>query len=76
MQTGCACLCWEAVDRPSHQDVSQQMRRLLRMRSFVTVGIFVAAAVLAVWWPVIAMALICLCLIGYLRPDIPNREMP
>ncbi|HYB34944.1 MAG TPA: TMEM175 family protein [Mycobacterium sp.] len=22
-------------------------------------------------WPVVAMALICLCLIGYLRPDIP-----
>jgi uncharacterized membrane protein len=64
-------LCWEAVDRPANEDVSQVMRRLLRMRSFVTIGVFAAAAVVALKWPVVAMALICLCLVGYLRPDIP-----
>jgi len=64
-------LCWEAVDRPAHEDVSQVMRRLLRMRSFVTIGVFLAAALVALKWPVVAMALICLCLVGYLRPDIP-----
>jgi uncharacterized membrane protein len=64
-------LCWEAVDRPAHEDVSQRMRRLLRMRSFVTIGVFAAAAVVALIWPVVAMVLICLCLIGYLRPDVP-----
>jgi len=64
-------LCWEAVDRPAHEDVSQRIRRLLRMRSFVTIGIFAAAALVALRWPVVAMALICLCLVGYLRPDIP-----
>ena len=52
-------LCWEAVDRPAHEDVSQRMRRLLRMRSFVTIGVFLAAAALiALWWPVVAMTLI------------------
>jgi uncharacterized membrane protein len=65
-------LCWEAVDRPAHEDVSGLMRRLLRMRSFVTIGVFVIAAVVALWWPVAAMVLICLCLVGYLRPDVPN----
>ncbi len=64
-------LCWEAVDRPANEDVSQVMRRLLRMRSFVTIGVFAAAALVALKWPVVAMALICLCLVGYLRPDIP-----
>jgi uncharacterized membrane protein len=64
-------LCWEAVDRPAHEDVSQRMRRLLRMRSFVTIAVFAAAALVALRWPVVAMALICLCLVGYLRPDIP-----
>ena len=64
-------LCWEAVDRPAHEDVSQRMRRLLRMRSFITIGVFAAAGVIALRWPVVAMVLICLCLIGYLRPDIP-----
>jgi uncharacterized membrane protein len=64
-------LCWEAVDRPANEDVSQVMRRLLRMRSFVTIGVFAAAALVALKWPVVAMALICLCLVGYLRPDVP-----
>jgi hypothetical protein len=50
------------------------MRRLLRMRSFVTIDVFVAAAVIALKWPVVAMALICLCLVGYLRPDIPGKH--
>ena len=47
------------------------MRRLLRMRSFVTLGVFATAAVTALKWPVVGMALICLCLVGYLRPDVP-----
>ena len=66
-------LCWEAVDRPAHEGVSQRMRRPLRMRSFVTIGVFGAAALIAFKWPVVEMSLICLCLVGYLRPDIPNK---
>lgn len=46
-------------------------RRLLRMRSFITIGVFAAAAVVALRWPPVGMVLICLCLIGYLRPDVP-----
>jgi uncharacterized membrane protein len=65
-------LCWEAVDRPAHEDLSQRMRRMLRMRSFITIGVFAAAAAIALRWPVVAMVLICLCLIGYLRPDSPG----
>jgi uncharacterized membrane protein len=67
-------LCWEAIDRPAHEDVSQRVRRMMRMRSFITIGVFVAAALVALTWPVVAMVLICLCLIGYLRPDIPGRK--
>ncbi|OBI42585.1 hypothetical protein A5708_20925 [Mycobacterium colombiense] len=67
-------LCWEAVDRPSHQDASARMRKLLQMRSFITLGVFVTAALVALWWPVAAMVLIVLCLVGYLRPDIPQRK--
>jgi uncharacterized membrane protein len=64
-------LCWEAVDRPKNEEVTQLMRRLLQMRSVITIGVFAAAAVIAIWWPVAAMVLICLCLVGYLRPDVP-----
>ena len=55
-------------------NVSQMMRRVLRMRSVITVGIFTAAALIALRWPVVGMALICLCLAGYLRPDVPATK--
>ncbi len=67
-------LCFEVVDRPAHEDITQRVRRLLRMRSFITVGVFAASAVVALKWPVAAMVLICLCLIGYLRPDVPAKR--
>ncbi|OBA64756.1 hypothetical protein A5647_25140 [Mycobacterium sp. 1100029.7] len=67
-------LCTEVIDRPAHEDVSHRLRRLLRMRSFTTIFVFAAAAFVAVRWPVPAMALICLCLMGYLRPDIPDHK--
>ena len=67
-------LCREVVDRPAHEDVTDRMRSLLRMRSFITVGVFTTAGVAALWWPLLGMALICLCLIGYLRPDVPTPK--
>jgi uncharacterized membrane protein len=67
-------LCTEVIDRPAHEDVSHRLRSLLRMRSFITIFVFAAAAVVALRFPVVAMVLICLCLIGYLRPDIPDHQ--
>jgi len=51
-------LCWEAVDRPAREDVSQRMQRLMHMRSVITIGVFAAAAIIGIWWPVAAMVLI------------------
>ncbi len=64
-------LCWEIIDRPANENITALMRRMLTMRSFVTIGVFVVAGFAAVEWPVVGMALICLCLIGYTRPDVP-----
>jgi uncharacterized membrane protein len=64
-------LCTEVVDRPAREDISHRLQRLLRMRSFITIGGFAAAAIVALRWPILGMTLICLCLIVYLRPDIP-----
>jgi hypothetical protein len=36
--------------------------------------LFAAAAVIALEWPVVAMVLICVCLIAYVRPDIPSKR--
>jgi hypothetical protein len=44
------------------------------MRSFITIGGFVAAAIIALSWPALGMVLICLCLIVYLRPDVPAQK--
>jgi uncharacterized membrane protein len=60
-------LCREAVG-------PQRMRTLFRMRSIITIGGFTTAALVALCWPVAGMVVICVCLIGYLRPDLPTRE--
>jgi uncharacterized membrane protein len=67
-------LCVEAVDRPAQEDIPHRIRRMLRMRSFVTIFGFAAAALIAARWPVAAIVLICLCLIVYIRPDIPEPK--
>lgn len=67
-------LCWEAVDRSSQQDVSARVRRMMRMRSFVTIGVFAAAALIALKWPLVATGLVVASLVGYLRPDIPDAK--
>lgn len=68
-------LCWEIVDRPKNERASQLVRRLLAMRSFVTVGVFGVAAATALVWPIAGMALICLCLVAYLRPDVAPQPV-
>jgi uncharacterized membrane protein len=65
-------LCMEAIDRPQSKDVPAHARRMMRVRSLVTLGIFVLAGVVALKYPIGGMALICLCLIIYLRPEAPN----
>jgi uncharacterized membrane protein len=67
-------LCTEVIDRPAHEDISHRLQRLFRMRSFITIGGFVAAAIIALSWPALGMVLICLCLIVYLRPDVPTQK--
>ncbi|GFG48626.1 TMEM175 family protein [Mycolicibacterium agri] len=67
-------LCWEAVDQQSRESTSHRLRRMLQMRSFVTVVAFSAAALIALRWPAVAMGLIIVCLMLYLRPDIPGAD--
>ena len=64
-------LCWEIVDRPANENVPELVRRMLKMRSVITIGVFITAAAVASIWPLPAIALIAACLIGYVRPDAP-----
>jgi uncharacterized membrane protein len=64
-------LFWEVVDRRNIADVSPRARRMMRIRSFVTLALFAAAAVVALRFPIGGLGLICCCLILYLRPEAP-----
>ena len=66
-------LCWEVVDRPSGEQLSPRVRRMLRMRSFGTLAVFIVAAITALAFPLAGMLLICACLILYLRPEAPGK---
>jgi hypothetical protein len=65
-------LCWEIVDNPRLESVSPRGRQTMRMRSLATLGLFAAAAILALAYPIGGMALICFCLVLYLRPEAPG----
>ena len=65
-------LCFEAAGRPQREDVPPRERMMMRVRSMTTLGIFIAAAFTAVKYPIVGMALICLCLIVYMRPQAPG----
>jgi len=63
--TYCA-LIWElnpAADAP------ESVRRVLRWRSLITLGLFGGAAVIALWQPIVGLAICIACLVVYLKPD-------
>jgi uncharacterized membrane protein len=65
-------LCWEAMDRPRVGD--ERMRRFMRMRSWITLGVFATGAVLAVFNALVGLALVVLCLVLYTRPGTSARR--
>jgi uncharacterized membrane protein len=50
-------------------DASAHARRVLRWRSLITLGLFGAAAIVALWWPIEGLAICIGCLAVYLKPD-------
>jgi uncharacterized membrane protein len=68
-------LCFEVVDRPKSENVPPHERRMMRIRSLVTLGIFTSAAIVALKYPAGGMVLICLCLIVYVRPEAPGVKI-
>jgi uncharacterized membrane protein len=68
-------LCMETVDKSQSTLAPQQgMRTMMRVRSIVTLGIFLTASLIALKYPIAGMALICLCLLVYLRPGAPGED--
>jgi uncharacterized membrane protein len=66
-----SALIRELIDRDG---ISPSVRRIMRVRSIATLGLFVAAAITALKFPLVAIGLCLCCLIVYLRPEPPGVE--
>lgn len=62
----------ELIDGATVRRVSAEMRRSMRVRSITTLCLFGTAAVIALRYPVLGLAVCCGCLIAYLKPDAPG----
>jgi len=67
-------LLWETFERAEERETSGQARRMMRVRSFLTLGTFTIAMVLSVKFPLYGLGLVCFCLVFYLRPEAPRGE--
>ncbi|HEY8931376.1 MAG TPA: TMEM175 family protein [Mucilaginibacter sp.] len=68
-------LVWELLCDETDRAVPVRVRRLLHVRSFITISLFAGAMVVAFWFPLIAFAMICSCLILYLRPELRTKNL-
>jgi TMEM175 potassium channel family protein len=61
-------LIWELVDRTPDEKIPRELRRIMHMRSLITLCLFGAAAVVALKYPLVGLGICICCLIAYLRP--------
>lgn len=64
------CLIWELVDRSA--EAPHNVRRIMHVRSIVTLGLFGMAAVVALKYPLVGLGICIACLVVYLKPEPPG----
>jgi TMEM175 potassium channel family protein len=69
-------LIWETLERGPARELSAKERRVMRIRSIVTLVIFAVAAGVALKFSVVGLGLCCCCLIVYLKPEAPGASTP
>ena len=62
----------ELIGRAPADVAPLHIRRRMRLRATLTLGLFVLATVVGLFVPLAAIALCCVCLVVYLRPDPPG----
>jgi uncharacterized membrane protein len=65
-------LILELIGRRTAPGVPRQTRRIMLIRSVVTLGLFAAATAVALKYPLVGLGICCCCLIVYLRPEAPG----
>jgi uncharacterized membrane protein len=68
------CLIWELVEGALAGTVSPAARRVIHIRSIITLCMFGLAALVALKYPLVGLGLCVCCLIVYLKPDPPEAE--
>src|SRR5262245_50324258 len=67
-----ACLIWELIERAPANEFSDRVRRMMRIRSITTLCLFGLAAIVALKYPLVGLAICICCLAVYLKPDPPG----
>jgi uncharacterized membrane protein len=65
-------LIWELIERARIKEISPTERRIMRVRSIVTLCVFGAAAMVALRYPLVGLGMCICCLIVYLKPEAPG----
>jgi hypothetical protein len=60
-------LIWELIDEGRAPAAA---RKAMRWRALITLALFGAAMVLALWWPIEGLMICIACLAVYLRPEV------
>jgi uncharacterized membrane protein len=63
------CLIRELIDGAPTDEVPPRVRRLMRIRSIMTLCLFGAAAIVALKFPLVGLGICICCLVVYLKPD-------
>jgi uncharacterized membrane protein len=61
-----------AFSQARDTDITPQLRRVARIRSYLALGMFSAAAAISFWSPRSGLALVCSVLLIYLSPRVPD----
>ena len=68
------CLIYELMDRAPSDEVMPRERRIMHVRSIITLCVFAAAAVVSLKNPLIGLGMCICCLIVYLKPEAPGAK--
>jgi len=65
-------LIWELIGLTPLDEISPKLRRVMRLRSIITLVLFGAAAIVALEYPLAGLGICIGCLVVYLKPDPPG----
>ncbi|MGH7646524.1 MAG: TMEM175 family protein [Gemmatimonadaceae bacterium] len=65
-------LIWELVEPGATDGAARRARHRMRVRAITTWCLFAAAAIVALFFPLVGLGVCCGCLVWYIRPGAPG----